>query len=88
MSTLFDQPNRNFYRVTSQEIDEFIASALELSKKHDISLSEVVATKAVLELERRNDLYAANGDAFDEQIAGIGEILQSLSSAIESLKNR
>jgi hypothetical protein len=86
MSTLFDQPQRKFYTVNFSEIDEFLSSASKLSKKHGISITEVIAAKTALELERRNDLYAANGDAFDEQIAGIGELLQALSSAIESLR--
>jgi hypothetical protein len=46
----------------------------------------VISASRVLELKRQNELYVNNGDAFDEQIAGIGELLQKLSDAIDGLR--
>lgn len=30
----------------------------------------------MLELQRKNNLYVANGDAFDEQLAGFGDLIK------------
>jgi acetoin utilization deacetylase AcuC-like enzyme len=86
MGTLFRQEPRNHLRVETSDLDEFVSSAVKLAQKHKIHVCDVIAAGRVLELSRRNDLFVNNGDAFDEQIAGIGELLQKLSDAVESLK--
>ena len=86
MGTLSNQETRNHIRVEASALDEFISSAVKLAQKHKIHVSDVISASRVLELSRSNDLYVNNGDAFDEQIAGIGELLQKLSDAVESLK--
>jgi hypothetical protein len=86
MGTLFNQEPRNHLHVEASNLDEFLSSAVKLSQKHKIPVSDVISASRVLELSRRNDLYVNNGDAFDEQVAGIGELLQKLSDAVESLK--
>ncbi|MBD2043479.1 hypothetical protein [Microcoleus sp. FACHB-672] len=87
MGTLFDQPERNHRRVTDSELDAFLSDAVKLAKKHSINVAEVIKAKGVLELERRNDLYVNNGDSFDEQMSGFGEILQEMVSTLEDLRN-
>ncbi len=87
MGTLFHQSERSYGTVEDGHLDSFIAEIVELSKKHGISVAEVIAAKEVLESERKNDLYVRNGDAFDEQMAGFGELLQQLISAIENLQS-
>lgn len=87
MGTLFNQPERNHRRVTDSELDAFLSDAVKLAKKHSINVAEVIKAKEVLELERRNDLYVNNGDSFDEQMSGIGGILQEMVCAIEDLRN-
>jgi hypothetical protein len=86
MGTLFKQEIRSQRYVEESDLDEFLSSAVKLSQKHKIPVADVISASRVLELKRRNDLYVNNGDAFDEQIAGIGELLQSMSQAVESLK--
>src|SRR5271168_4511092 len=70
MSTLFEQPPRRRDEVEISELDEFLTTALELAKKHKIDISDVIAASRVLQLKRAANLYVANGDAFDEQMAG------------------
>jgi hypothetical protein len=86
MGTLFKQEIRSQRYVEESDLDGFLAAAVKLSQKHKIHVADVISAGRVLELKRRNDLYVNNGDAFDEQIAGIGELLQTLSSAVESVK--
>lgn len=81
MGTLFKQEPRNDYRV--DDLPEFLEEAVKLAKQHSIPVSDVIAAKQALELERRNNLYRANGDAFDEQLAGLGEIVKSIAEALE-----
>lgn len=85
MGTLFNQPERKLFRVSTDHLDSFLKDITSLSKKHGIPVSDAIAAARVLELERQNDLYVSNGDIFDEQIAGIGELLEKISSAIEQL---
>jgi hypothetical protein len=72
---IFNQPLRNQLYVDTADVDEFLSSAVELSKKPNITVADVIRARQVLELERRNNLYTHNGDAFDEQMARIGVLL-------------
>jgi hypothetical protein len=85
MSTLFTQPPRDYKRATSVDVDDFLAIAKELALKHKIEVSDVVAAKHALELQRRNDLQVANGDAYDEQLAGFGEILNNIADSLRDM---
>ena len=81
MGTLFKQEPRNNYRV--DDLPRFLEEVVKLAKQHSIQVSDVIAAKHVLELERRNNLYHAHGDAFDEQVAGIGGLLKSIAEGAE-----
>ncbi len=86
MGTLHNQPERDHKLVASGDLDDFLGSAVKLAAKHKIAVSDVIAAKQALESERRNDLYVANGDVFDEQVSGIGLILEGVTSAVEGLQ--
>jgi hypothetical protein len=86
MGTIHNQPERDHQRVTAADLDDFLGSAVKLAAKHKIAVSDVLAAKQALEAERRNDLYVVNGDVIDEQMSGIGMILEGISSAVEGLK--
>lgn len=78
MGTLFHQePRRPHY--ADSGLDGFLANATKLAKKHKISVADVIAAKHALEIERQNNLYVNNGDAFDEQMSGFGELIQELN---------
>lgn len=61
----------------TNEIEEMKKIALST----DVSLDQVIQVRAILEQERRNNLYKTNGDVFDEQMAGIGELIGALINA-------
>jgi hypothetical protein len=86
LGTLFDQPERQQCVVDQNQIEDFLENAVELSKKHKVSVTDVIAAREVLELKRKNDLYVRNGDVFDEQLAGFGDLLRELISKVESLQ--
>ena len=77
MGTLFNQSPRDYCHVDrKKQIIEHIHYLKEIQKETGLSYEQVINTCNMLELRRKNDLYVKNGDAFDEQIAGIGELLK------------
>ncbi len=86
MGTLYDQPNRDYREVEAEsDLEIVLKEMIRLSKEHGVSVADVIATANVMELKRRNNLFVDNGNIFDEQIAGIGQTLGSISSALENL---
>ncbi len=83
MGTLGGQPPRNEFH---RDLDSFLKDLADLCKKHDVAMETVIEAKKVLELERQNNIAVQNGDYHDEQMGGLGDILQQISGAIESLK--
>lgn len=60
--------------------------AVQISKKHKVTVTDVIAAANVLEFRRKNDLAVDNGNIFDEQMAGLGQILKDIDASIENLK--
>lgn len=88
MGTLFDQDPRDYRRIDEDYIEAFLGMAVKMSKKHKISVAEVIAAADVLELRRKNDLAVDNGNILDEQMAGIGHILNDIDASLENLKSK
>lgn len=88
MSTLFSQEPRKYHRISMGDIDNFLSDAKELALKLKIEVKDVIAAKHALELQRKNDLYAANGDAFDEQLSGFGDILKEIQVALYAIAEK
>ncbi|MCP4353406.1 MAG: hypothetical protein GY795_48775 [Desulfobacterales bacterium] len=85
MGTLFNQRERESYSISKSEADNFLRDAVELAKKHKINVSDVIEAYKTLEIERRNNLYHWNGDAFDEQMAGFGELIRDIGESLRSI---
>ena len=77
MGTLQDQQPRNYYRVTGPEINLLISEILTTAENFDITFDQALNIYNLAEKRRRNDLFVANGDIWDEQIGGIGDIFSS-----------
>ncbi len=82
MGTLLKQEPRNFRNVEKEDVEERLKDFISIAKKHKVSLSDVISTAKITELERSNNLFVANGDIHDEQMAGIGEILTEIKSSL------
>ena len=87
MGTLFEQPVRRTLDVNSVDIENFInqISGYSFSPDHSISISEMIKIVEVLEYRRRTDVMIENGNIFDEQIAGIGELLKSIADSLNDI---
>jgi hypothetical protein len=84
MGTLFDQPVRNRQEVPYKDIEYFLETSCQLALDYDVSISDVIQARKVLEMERANTLRVGNGDIFDEQMGGFGELLRELISSLSS----
>lgn len=83
MGTLGNQPERNQYRISTEELGCFLENAASLAKKHKITIEAVISAKHALELERQNNIAVQSGDYTDEQAGGIGEILSRIATALK-----
>lgn len=88
MSTLFSQEPRKYHRISMSDLSDFLLDAKDLALKLKIEVKDVIAAKHALELQRTNNLYAANGDAFDEQLAGFGDILKDIHEALNTIAEK
>ena len=88
MGTLHNQPGRNYKRISDEDISQFIEDVQNFVAGSDLSADQVLKCYEIKELQRRNDLFAANGDIWDEQISGIGECLDRISNAIEEINEK
>ena len=88
MGTLFEQAERKALYVNQSEVKNLLEDALELSKKYKIPLETILKAYEIKEIERRNNLYKSNGDAFDEQMSGFGQILEKISASLDSISEK
>lgn len=82
MGKLGDQPPRNRF---DQNLALFISDIQDAAKKTGISFQDALKAAEILELERRNQLFRQDGDYFDEQMGGFGEIFERIASSLEGL---
>lgn len=80
MGILGDQSPRNSF---SQDLTEYVQYLKEVGKKTGLTIDQVMRAAEIMELRRRNDLYREDGDYFDEQIGGLGNILDRIASSFE-----
>lgn len=76
MGTLFNQQPRKYQH--KNDINTIIDEIKKIKSIRDetgLTYDQVIETCNMLELRRKNDLYVANGDIFDEQMSGIGSLL-------------
>jgi len=52
---------------------------MRISKETPLTIDQLIEVKKAYEMQRRNDLYVYNGETFDEQVAGFGEILKQFA---------
>ena len=76
MGTLTDQPPRKHHRIDAEDVTDFIKEAKAIAKNQKVELSDVLEAYRILELKRKNTLYVTNGDIFDEQMAGLGKLIE------------
>lgn len=82
MGTLLNQPARELLGVRKDSVEALLKNAITLSQDLGVELDQVLMAYKIKELERQNDLSVHNGNVFDEQMSGLGEILQTISDKL------
>jgi len=83
MGTLFQQPIRNRHRVEHEEFIYVIEYYQRVSKQTGVSLEQVIQIAQLETANRAIEVQVSDNDIKDEQLAGFGELIQHLASAIE-----
>lgn len=83
MGVLGDQSKRNYWDVGKEELNYYLEEIKSIAKSKNLEVGTVIKATEVLELRRRNNLYAQNGDYFDEQMGGFGDIFRSIAEALD-----
>lgn len=81
MGSLFEPTSRSRHAFDEIEVEKFIKPANALAKKLNISLMEVL--EPLKFQKRRNKVYVNNGNIFDEQMMGFGEMLKEFVQKID-----
>lgn len=86
MSTLFDQPERHRYDYkgvyTLEECKDLLAGLLGKTPS-----AEAIVALYRAEIEKAKlSAYIANGDAFDEQLAGFGDLFVTLNRVLDEIR--
>ena len=84
MGTLYDQEGRAKYQHYLQHKKSTLIDVTKLVEEDGFTKSEAIELLKVAEMRMQNYLYLDNGDIWDEQIAGIGKILEDIAQAIRS----
>lgn len=78
MGTLFEQRERAYIDTDKDDVVLLLTNAIKIAKDLKVDLNQVLTVYHIKELERQNDLSVNNGNIHDEQMAGMGEILQEI----------
>ncbi len=76
MGTLFEQSPRGRYLITERHLLLAAEEIQNVSDKTGLTINQVIEIRKILEEERKNNISVSNGDVFDEQMAGFGELIQ------------
>ncbi|WP_324172285.1 hypothetical protein [Sulfurimonas sp.] len=85
MGTLYDQEPRDYKRVEISRVNYFLDEVSELATKYKMERKDIIEAFKAVELARQNDLYVANGDIHDEQMAGIGQAVQEIGERLHQI---
>ncbi|HAZ5746963.1 TPA: hypothetical protein J8D99_001402 [Escherichia coli] len=76
MGTLGNQPCRSCYEFDDFNLANRAAALTKLAKETGVSVDTLIKLEIAMQLNRLNSILIENGDKMDENLAGIGEILQ------------
>lgn len=86
MGTLFNQPPRNSWGNDEKEFDK-MAELIEYGvREHNYTIEQSIEICKVLEMQRENNFRWENGNIFDEQLAGFGELLQAYGGTMTEFR--
>ena len=85
MGTLFNQLLRRLCHVTFDDVERTADKLREIANTKKMALADIIEIWKNLIIDRQNNLAVEDGDTKDEQLAGLGEILNRISDGIQLL---
>ena len=85
MGTVFKQPPRSDYGVSISMVEGWLMEIIDIAKRHNVEVTDVIEVYKSLELSRQNNLDRANGDIHDEQLSGLAELLKNVDERLQIL---
>lgn len=88
MGTLFEQPPRKLRGIEEKDLLIAINLIKTAAAKTNTDIKIVSEIYKAEVLNRYIDCYVDNGNIFDEQMSGIGNILLNISHSIEQISQK
>ncbi|MBR4647729.1 MAG: hypothetical protein IKO75_11510 [Bacteroidales bacterium] len=85
MGTLFNQPERLQHFIDREDLLYEVDKIIDVAEDSGLDIDKVIDIYKAASINRFIDCYVEDGDAFDEQIAGIGEILKRIENSISNI---
>lgn len=76
MGTLGNQKAHNHFSINEEDLIERIKDLKSISSRSGVSLDLVIQLEISMQLNRLNSILIESGDHLDENLAGIGKILE------------
>lgn len=78
MGTLFSHGPRPYHSVNQNDVVSFIKEIKHIIKVTGYTFNDVMRIYEYLEYQRQNDIAIDDGDFMDENLSGIGHILEEM----------
>lgn len=82
MGTLFSQSERYYRFIDDSDLYGAVACIKQIAERADITFDQALEVWRLLEQKRATDVHVDDRDRWDEQIAGIGEILDRIATTM------
>lgn len=86
MGTLFNQEPRRNHKFSQENFDDYMDLIKYGQSQHKLTIDQSIEVCRLLEMRRANNLSWDNGDIHDEQLMGIGELMQAYGRTMEEIK--
>ena len=83
MGTLYNQPPRNYFDIDLKYVKSACEELKKIAKETGLSVSDVIEVYKIETQNRSINCYVSNGDIWDEQMAGFGELFKAFNSKLD-----
>ena len=85
MGTLFNEPPRNYFEIDFKYVKSACEEIQKIAKETKMSVADVIEVYKIKTQNRSIDCYVDNGDIWDEQMAGFGELFKSFNAKLDAV---
>ena len=85
MGTLYNEPERNYFDIDFKYVKSDCEEIKKIAEETGLSVADVIEVYKIKTQNRSIDCYVANGDIWDEQMAGFGELFKSFNSKLDAI---